>query len=213
MAFGSLTPSWQQENDSRTAALYRPHTSTGSVWLVALSPVLVIIVAIIVAYIYFYITPEPLILLAGLVPYLLSVLWAFADAHRLREWGNRPPHAAWSFLGPLVYLVARRIRIPGWGPLITFGSALVLTIGMPVTAWAVGATAPLSTALTIQGAVRSDMIKTGQATYVTCPAFAEATTVGTLYTCDATLGDGTTRSVWVSIDSPTGAYSYALALN
>ncbi len=48
---------------------------------------------------------------------------------------------------------------------------------------------------------------------MTCPPFAEATTVGAVYSCDATMADGQVRQIIVSIDSADGAFSYAFALD
>ncbi len=65
-----------------------PHTTTGSVWLIALSPLLVVVVAIAVGYFYFYVDPQPLVLAVGAIPILLGLLWAITDSRKLRDWGN-----------------------------------------------------------------------------------------------------------------------------
>lgn len=195
------------------ARIYAPHTTTGSVWLVALSPILVVVVGIAVAYFYLYVDPQPIILAVIALPYLLGLLWAVTDARKLRDWGNEAASPAWGLLSPLVYLLARRRRVKGSGPLVAFLVVLGLVIAVPVGAWALGATKPVEAALTIQNTVRNELVGSGQALSVTCPPFAEATTVGAIYTCDATLADGRTTTIIVSIDSSDGDFSFAPALH
>jgi hypothetical protein len=195
------------------ARIYGAHTSTGSVWLIALSPLLVIVVAIAVGYFYSYVDPQPLVLAVGALPVLLGLLWAITDARKLRDWGNDAASGLWALLGPLVYLIARRIKVKGSGPLATFVVVAALAIAAPTTAYALELTKPITAALAIQSTVRADYVGSGQATSVTCSPFAEATTVGAIYTCDATMADGRTRQVIVSIDSSDGDFSYAFALN
>jgi hypothetical protein len=68
-------------------------------------------------------------------------------------------------------------------------------------------------ALDIQHRISTEMIASGRATSVSCPPFIDSTAAGTLFTCDATLPSGATEPVWVSIDSSSGAFSYAPSLN
>lgn len=195
------------------ARIYGAHTTTGSVWLIALSPLLVVVVAIAVGYFYFYVDPQPLVLAAGAIPILLGLLWAITDSRKLRDWGNDAASGVWALLGPLVYLIARRIKVKGSGPLAAFLVVTALTIAVPATAYAFEVTKPITAALSIQSTVRADYVGSGQATSVTCPPFAEATTVGAVYTCDATMATGEIRHIIVSIDSADGDFSYAFALN
>jgi hypothetical protein len=162
------------------ARIYGAHASTGSVWLIATSPILFVVVAAIVGYFYFYVKPEPLILAVLAVPYLLGLLWAVTDARKLRDWGNEPASGAWALLGPLVYLIARRVKVSGSGPLVAFLVTAALAFGIPAAAWATGITQPVTAALAIQSTVRSELVESGQAVEVTCPPFAEATTVGAM---------------------------------
>ena len=194
------------------ARIYGAHTTTGSVWLIALSPLLVIVVAIAVGYLYFYVDPQPLVLAVGAVPILLGLLWAITDSRKLRDWGNEAASGTWALLGPLVYLIARRIKVKGSGPLAAFLVVTALAIAVPATAVALEVTRPITAALNIQSTVRADYVGSGQATGVTCPPFAEATTVGAVYTCEATMADGQLRNVIVSIDSTEGDFSYAFGL-
>ena len=78
------------------ARIYGAHTTTGSVWLIAMSPILFIVVAIAVAYFYFYVDPQPLVLAVGALPFLLGLLWAITDARKLRDWGNEAASGAWA---------------------------------------------------------------------------------------------------------------------
>ena len=195
------------------ARIYGAHTTTGSVWLIALSPLLVVVVAIAVGYFYFYVDPQPLVLAVGAIPILLGLLWAITDSRKLRDWGNEAASGTWALLGPLVYLIARRIKVKGSGPLAAFVVVTALTIAVPATAYALDLTRPVTAALQIQSAVRADYVGSGQAVSVTCPPFAEATTVGAVYSCDATMADGQVRQIIVSIDSADGAFSYAFALD
>jgi hypothetical protein len=195
------------------ARIYGAHTTTGSVWLIALSPFLAVVVTIAVGYFYFYVDPQPLVLAVGIMPLLLCLLWAITDSRKLRDWGNEAASGTWALLGPLVYLIARRIKVKGSGPLITFLVVAALTIAVPATGLVLGTTKPITAALNIQSTVRADFVGSGQATSVTCPPFAEATTVGAVYTCDATMADGELRRILVSIDAADGRFSYALALH
>ena len=194
------------------ARIYGAHTTTGSVWLIALSPLLVVVVAIAVGYFYFYVDPQPLVLAVGALPVLLGLLWAITDSRKLRDWGNEAAGGTWALLGPLVYLIARRVKVKGSGPLTAFLVVSALTIAVPVTAYALELTQPVTAALNIQSTVRAEYVGTGQAVSVTCPPFAEATTVGAVYTCDATMVSGEARQIIVSIDSTDGDFSYAFAL-
>ena len=65
----------------------------------------------------------------------------------------------------------------------------------------------------IQKTISQDYISHGQAVSVSCPAFVDASTQGTFYTCDATTAIGTVKQVWVSIDGADGQFSYSLAVH
>ena len=198
---------------AETAGTAAARTSTGSVWLIALSPIVALLVALLAGYVYFYVAANPFIVLAAVVPYLLALLWAVSDRRALLARGLQPASALWGLLGPLIYLIARRVRVAGSGPLVMFVVVAALVIGVPAVAVATGSAAPVTKALDIQHRVSADMIAAGQATSVSCPAIIDSTAAGTLFTCDATLASGATEPVWVSIDSNDGAFSYAPSLN
>lgn len=205
--------SWHDEPEPEL----EPPTATASAWLIALWPVLTLLALVVAGYLAFYISFEPsvagvpLVLGLAAVPYLLGILWAVTDARRLRRLGERPASPGWSLLGPFVYLVARRTRVRGGGPLALFVVLVLLAAGGPIAAIATGAAKPVITALDIQQTISSDYLGSGRAERVTCPFLIESTAVGRIYTCSATLADGTRKTVFVSIDSFDGDYSYALS--
>jgi hypothetical protein len=162
-------------------------TSTASAWFIALWPILTLVVAIAAAYVYFYVTPGPIVagipILAGVlvVPLLLTLIWAVTDARRLRERGHRPASPALALLGPLVYLIGRRARMAGSGPLVTLILLTLAVVGGPTAAYLTGAAAPVTKALEIQQAIRADLVDSGQLASVSCPVLIESVNPGTLY--------------------------------
>ena len=188
-------------------------TATGSAWLIALTPVLTLLTALAAAYIYFYIAPTPVVFVIGfLIPYLLSILWALSDGRALKSRGFTPPGPLFALLGAIGYLIIRRLRVPGSGPLAMFLIVGALVIAIPGAAYATGELRPLSHALTIQNTISQDYVISGRAATINCPPFVDTTTIGTLYTCTATLATGVTKAVWVSIDGSDGQFSYAMAI-
>jgi hypothetical protein len=188
-------------------------TATGGAWLIALTPLLAVAVAIAAAYVYFYVSANPVVfLVAFLLPYLLGFLWALSDGRTSLSRGFDAPSSAWALLGGLGYLIVRRLRVAGSGPLAMFLVVGALAIGLPAAAYASGGLKPLSNALTIQNAISSDYVASGRATAVNCPPFVDAATLGTLYTCNATLANGVSKPVWVSIDGDQGQFSYSMGL-
>ncbi len=211
-----VNPAAQQAAASgrRRAGVHAPaRTSTGSAWLIALIPLLTLVAGIAAAYIYFYVAQTPIVFIVALVlPYLLGILWALSDGRALTSRGFAAPSPAWALLGGLGYLIVRRIRVPGSGPLAMLLIVGALVIAIPTAAYATGQLRPLQTALTIQNTITKDYLRSGRAVSVNCPPFVDATTSGTLYTCQATLSTGVTKAVWVSIDGAEGQFSYAMAI-
>lgn len=188
-------------------------TATGVAWLIALTPLLTVAAAIAAAYVYFYVSANPVIfVVAFLLPYLLGFLWVLSDRRTSLSRGFDAPSSAWALLGGLGYLIARRLRVTGSGPLAMFLVVGALAIGLPAAAYAAGELKPLSNALTIQNAISSDYVASGRASAINCPPFVDAATQGTLYTCNATLANGVSKPVWVSIDGDQGQFSYAMGL-
>jgi len=210
------TANWEDGGDDFDD---EPRTGTASAWFISFWPILTLIALAAAAYYYFFVSPEPAVagipLVAGLavVPYLLTLIWAATDAHKLRKLGNAPASAAFALLGPLIYLIARRTRVKGVGPLITLIVLTILAVGAPIAAVQTGAAAPTLKAIEIQQTIRADLVDGGQLGSIFCdPTAITSIAQGTQFTCDATLPDGSPKTVWVSIDTRDGQFSYALAV-
>jgi hypothetical protein len=115
-------------------------------------------------------------------------------------------------LGPLIYLIARRTRVQGVGPLVTLIVLTLLALGAPIAALQTGAAAPTLKAIEIQQAIRDDLVASGELATVTCDPFPPDISQGSQFTCDATTADGAEKMVWVSIDTRDGQFSYAIAI-
>jgi hypothetical protein len=190
-------------------------TGTASAWLLAVTPLITSLLAAVAGYVYFYVTPTPLVAAIGVVLFLLGFLWAVGDSRALQSRGVKAPSPLWGLalpvLGPLLYLVMRRRAVDGSTPLIVFGALLLLTVVAPVALVATGGAQTVSKALEVQLAVREDLVGSGAATSVTCPPIVESIAAGTVFTCDAVLPAGDTVHVWVSFDNEQGQFSWALA--
>lgn len=220
-------PDLEADADAETAALEhtfnasditsRPRgrvlsTSTSASWLLAFSPIIYLLAVTAVISIDLYYVQTPLLWLLLLVPYALTALWAFLDVKKLRRWGHVPPAAFWGFFGPLVYLIVRKTKVAGWGQLATAVGIIVVGGLMHAVLWTTDIAKPLAFAVQIQTEIREDLVGSGQASAVACPPIADTMTVGSLYTCDVTLPDGSHKDLWVSIDSDAGDYSYNFAI-
>ena len=187
--------------------------STAAAWMIALSPLLALVLGVVAAYVYFYVAAAPYVfLIAAAVPYLLCLLWALGDGRTLRDRGFTPPSAAFALLTGLGYLIVRRTRVPGSGPIAMLLVVTVLGFGSLPVAALLGQTQGLTNALNIQRTISADYLTHGKAVQVNCPPFVDAATVGTLYTCDATTATGVHRTIWVSIDNDSGKFSYSFGL-
>jgi hypothetical protein len=195
-----------------------PGTLTASAWFIALWPLLTLVAAATAAYLAFYVMPEPSVagipLIAGvaLVPTVLTLIWAAVDARQLRLRDFRPASAGLALLGPLIYLIGRRARVKGSGPLVTLIVLTILAVGGPAAAYFTGSAVPVTKAIEIQQTVQADLVGSGRLASVTCPVLMIELDRGSLYTCDGVLPDGGTKLVWVSIDTVEGDFSYALAV-
>jgi len=210
------TANWDDGSDDYEE---EPRTGTASAWLISLWPILTLVALAAAAYYYFFVSPEPAVagipLVAGaaVVPYLFTLIWAATDARKLRKLGNQPASPALALLGPLVYLIARRTRVKGVGPLVTLIILTLIAVGAPVAALQTGAAAPTLKAVEIQQTIRADLVEGGELGSISCdPQAITSIAQGTQFTCDATLPDGTPKSVWVSIDDREGNFSYAIAV-
>lgn len=195
-----------------------PSTSTASAWFIALWPLFTLAAVAVAGYLAFYVMPQPsvagipVIAAVAIVPTLLTLIWAATDARRLRSLDFRPASPALALLGPLVYLIARRTRVTGSGPLVTLILLTLVAVGGPVAAFMTDRAEPVTKALEVQQAVYTELVGSGQLASVSCPAYLESPRQGSLYTCDGVLPDGQSKLVWVSIDSNDGSFSFALAV-
>lgn len=186
-------------------------TSTAESWMVAFTSGL-LAVALLGAFLaWLYLGPSVVWgAIALALVYGLSVLLAILDRRKLARWGHTPPPVATTLLTAPVYLLVRAIRLPrSWGQ---FATSLLLAIGLigaPVGAWFGGALGGVETAVRIQSEIRDELVSAGTASAVSCPPIADTTTVGSVYACNVTLVDGSERTLWVSIDTVDGGYSYA----
>lgn len=189
-------------------------TSTAESWIVAFTSGALAVALLVAGWAWLYVAPTLLWLgIAGAVVYALSVLFALLDRRKLARWGHRPPAAVTAVLTAPVYLLVRALRLPrSWGQFVACILLAVGLIGAPLGAWFGGALGGVETAVRIQSEIRDELVGSGTASSVSCPPVADTTTVGSIYACSVTLPDGSERSLWVSIDSSDGAYSYAFAV-
>jgi uncharacterized protein DUF2510 len=187
--------------------------STAAAWMIALSPLLALVLVIAAAYVYLYLWANPVVFVIAVgIPYLLCVLWAVGDGRTESHRGYTPPSPLFALLTGLGYLIVRRTRVPGSGPIAMLLVVAALAFGSPLLAVGLGQTQGLANALNIQRTISADYIGHDKAVFVNCPPFVDATTVGSLYTCDATTATGVHRTVWVSIDGDNGKFSYSFGL-
>ncbi len=211
--FTTATPAASATSAPAVDMTSASHASTASAWMIALSPLLALVVGIAAAYVFLYLFPNAIVfVIAAAIPYLLCVLWAFADARTLRRRGYVPPSPRFALLTGLGYLIVRRTRVPGNGAIAMLLVVAALAFGSPLAAVALGQTQGLASALNVQRTISADYISHGKAVFVNCPPFVDAVTVGSLYTCDATTATGVHRTVWVSIDGDNGKFSYSFGL-
>jgi hypothetical protein len=202
-----------------TLAVAHPHrvasTSTVSSWLLGVTPLIALVLTVVAGYVFFYVTPTPLVAAVAVVIYVLGFLWAVGDSRTLAARGHQVASPMWALalpvVGPLLYLVNRRRNAPGSSPLIAFVVLLVVAVGIPLAGVATGSAALVTKALEVQQAVRADLVGSGAATSVTCPPILESTAAGTVFTCEAVTPEGDTVNVWVSFDNELGEFTWALA--
>jgi hypothetical protein len=190
-------------------------TGTAASWMLAATPLITSVLALVAGYVYFYVTPTPLVFAVVVVLFVLGFLWAVGDGRTLESRGLKAPSPllalALPVIGPLLYLIARRRVIDGSSPLILFGALLLITVIAPIAIAATGGAQAVSKALEVQVAVRDDLVGSGAATSVSCPPFVEKIEAGSVFTCDAVLPSGDNVHVWVSFDNEQGQFSWALA--
>ena len=172
--------------------------------------------AVVAAYVFFYVTPTPLVAAVAVVVLVLGFLWAVGDARTLTARGHTPPSPllalALPVVGPLLYL--RGPPPEGSGQQAAHRRRSCFSRS-PSASRSPGShpEAPrvITKPLEVQQAVRADLVGTGAATSVSCPPILETVAAGTVFTCDAVLPTGETVHVWVSFDNEQGQFSWALA--
>jgi hypothetical protein len=202
-----------------TIAIVGPQSavSTGTIssWLLGITPVIAFVLTLLAGYVFFYVTPTPLVAAVAVVVWVLGFLWAVGDSRTLATRGHTIASPLWSLalpvIGPILYLINRRRRAVGSGPLIASIVLLLITAGIPLAGIASGSAVVVTKALEVQQAVRADLVDSGAATSVTCPPILESVAAGTVFTCDAVIPSGDTVHVWVSFDNEQGQFSWALA--
>ncbi|HEV7740937.1 MAG TPA: DUF2510 domain-containing protein [Pseudolysinimonas sp.] len=190
-------------------------TGTASAWLLAATPLMATLLAVVAGYVYFYVTPTPLVAAVAVVLYIIGFLWAVGDSRALQARGLKAPSPLWALalpvIGPLLYLVVRARAVGAATTLIAFVAVFALALGAPVALGMTGNAQTVTKALEIQQAVRADLVDSGSASSVSCPPVLDSTVTGAIFTCDAVLTDGSPAHVWVSIDNDAGEFSWALA--
>jgi hypothetical protein len=190
-------------------------TGTASAWSLALVPLISVALTVVAGYVYFYVSPTPLVAAVAVVLWVLQFLWAVGDARALQARGLTAPSPVLALvlpiLGALLYLVMRRRGVDGSAPILLFVGLLLVAIGLPAALVATGGAVTVTKALEVQQAVRADLVDSGTASSVTCPAVLGSVETGTIFTCDASLADGSPAHVWISIDNDAGDFSWALA--
>ena len=215
---GSTRQVWSNRDDVEVEYA-EPGTATASAWFLALWPVLTLVAISVAGYLAYFVAPTPAV--AGipvvwglvLVPWLLGIVWAATDARRLTSLGYDAPSPALALLGPLVYLIGRRIKVAGIGPLVTLVVLTAIAVGIPAAAIATGAADRITFALEVQQSVHEKYVDGGQLVSVSCPILVDSIALGTPpFTCEGITAEGRSRLVWVSIDDDAGSFSSALAV-
>jgi hypothetical protein len=195
--------------------LKAPKTSTASAMLLAFIPLFTTVLSAVAAYVYFYVTPTPLVFAVAVVLWIMGFLWAIGDSRALQTRGLPAPSAllalALPLVGPLLYLIVRTRRVGAGLPLFTFLGLLLIAVVLPVGLGLAGAAPTVTKALEVQSAVSADLVGSGAATSVSCPPIVESTAAGSVFTCDAVTPAGDTVNVWVSFDDEAGNFSWAPA--
>ncbi|MFT4030602.1 MAG: DUF2510 domain-containing protein [Protaetiibacter sp.] len=209
-----LEASFASPAAERTGTRLRP-TSTAESWIISFTPILLAAGLLTAIWAWLYLTPSLVTgIVALVVVYAAVVVLAVLDRRKLVRWGHAPLPIATVALTAPVYLLVRALRVPkSWGQLITWTLLMAGLFAAPAAAWFGGAVPGVQTAVRIQSEVRDALVGSGQASAVSCPPIADAITVGSIYSCDVTAPDGSHHVLWVSIDTDTGDYSYAFAID
>lgn len=211
LEFTGTVPDWRRDRTSAT---------TGSVWLLALSPALVagVVVGWLMVGAGMGLPPMALLAVAPIL-WLLTILFAAADARTLTRRGVPAASAWWILLGPVVYLVVRAIAVrrsgaTGVAPLVVtlVVSALVgAIVGLGSVALK-ASLAPRADASTVvdqqesarrtEQVIQSDLQSRGQDWKVDCSAAAVRIAPNSSFQCTATsTADAAKSTIAVVLDA------------
>ncbi|MBN9606856.1 MAG: DUF2510 domain-containing protein [Actinomycetales bacterium] len=155
-----------------------PTVSTGPVWILALTPLIMLMLGMLFLLSGAAGTFSPVFVGVILgVPYLAGVALAVADRRQLLRAGHRDPaHWAWAFLTIPTYLLVRLASVVratgrGYGPLLTWGALTVFVLGaiIAVPGLVIGL-APAQFAAEAEASVRYDgALRGADSLEVDCP--------------------------------------------
>lgn len=212
LEFTGTVPDWRRDRTSAT---------TGSVWLLALMPVLVAGIELAWLLVGAGMGLPPMAL-AAVVPIvaLFTILFAVVDARALRARGTAAPSAWWILLGPLVYLivraaVVRRSGASGVAPLVVH-LIISAAVGAIIALGSVALIASFTSHSADQGpdalqpviveqteqTIQTDLLNKGQNWKVDCSKAAVKITPNSSFQCVGTNGaDGSTANIAVVLDA------------
>ncbi|MBI5161093.1 MAG: DUF2510 domain-containing protein [Micrococcales bacterium] len=220
LEFTGTVPDWRRDRTSAT---------TGSVWLLALSPVLT--AGVVVAWLMVGAGMGlPPVTLLGVTPILalVTILFAVADARTLAARGVPAASAWWILLGPVVYLIARAVTVrrsgaSGIAPLavnvvvsalvgaiVGLGSVALVATFAPRAEDGPG-TGQQANARQTEQVIQSELQSTGQDWKVDCSAAAVRITPNSSFQCTATRAADAAKSTVAVVLDAEGKMTYTLA--
>jgi hypothetical protein len=186
-------------------------SSTGFVWVIAVTPVVQLVLALLVVTSLGRDAGSGVMLGIVALPYLPVVVLAYFDHKALIAAGNpKAAHWAWAFLTPLVYLIARSsstIRLSGRGaaPLVVWiGLVVLAAVSVLVNPGLLIAGMPTVFADQIETSVSNDAaLIAGSDMTVDCPPTPPVLS-GEEITCQSVTSTGTTSEVTVTLARENG---------
>lgn len=183
---------------------------TASVWMIALIPMLQLVVGLLLLTAFGMGANQPLMLAVWIVPYFITVLFAYLDHRALKADGRQhTAHWALAFAGAPVYLILRAISSlreagKGFGPELAWIGLSLLLIGSIVAVPGLAiATVPSVFVAEAENSIESDAAAIGATLDVTCPAtppvlFEQG------FTCEGVRSDGSVLEIEVSLQRVNG---------
>ncbi len=193
------------------------HWSTPAVWAMSFTPWISAVVAVTLGVLVAVGARWYVLLAAVLLIPLLWIAFAVRDRRRLLELGyDRRASWAWVLLSPLVYLIARGVRVHrasgrGWAPLWVLIANIVIVagagMGVPMVVQAAVVPQQIHS---LESTIADDYASHGVAATVTCPTEGVSLLPGSTFQCTAAETGGRTQSIAVTV-SAAGRLSYAPA--